>query len=262
MAFMNSGGMIFQVNPIFNGISPGYVNECVPDTVGVGDSVPVRVRVRVTQSVQIADQTVTQGNSLQVTVQQNLSLLVPVQQGITNPVRQRQTINQQEEIPVASVQPVNQALQDFANNSQNDAAVNIANPMIDTAKDLAKIAKVADNVIDTLSQEVGVANATAVDLAEEAAKRAGGGIDEALQLAQKVKLGQVPVSTLQQALSKSGVLGEAAKEIMNVATNVGKSAEDLAATLSKNIGNQTINAVNNIVQSARNSRIAQTCSLG
>lgn len=258
MAFMNSGGFVFPVNSIFNGMGDSYVNECVPDTVGVGNRVPVTVRVRVAQPV---TQSISQPgtNRLQVTVQQNLSLFVPVQQGVTNPVQQHQTINQQQEIPVAEIQPVNQALRDFAsNNVGTGVGVTVPVPVIvpqQVGSQVKEIAQQTSQAIDSLGVEVATDIVTRQDLADEAIRGAASGIDEAAMLAQKIKYGGLSPAQIQQAFQRAGASFESVRDIQS---SLFGSVDDVAQAI-RNSG--VVTAANNVISSVTNNVAARACGI-
>lgn len=156
---MNHGGMVFEVNPLFNGMSPSTQNDCVPVTVGVGESVPVRVRVSTRVSV---SQTVIQTQSnpvLQLSVQP-VTVWVPATAGISNPmqVRAGQSVLQGDEVPAGEIVPEGDTLREFARN-YGAAAVRVwakAQQNVNQLETLAELAK-----------EIAVNNQVTKEIAEE-----------------------------------------------------------------------------------------------
>lgn len=152
MAMMNNGGFIFPVNPVFDGMTPNFVSQCVPVTVGVGDRVPVRVGASVTVSQ-------TTGQSIVQMTAQPVTVLVPVQQGITNPVQQHGGgILQGDEVAVGEVQAEGDALREFVQNF-GGVAIKIWAKAQQNSQQLETLAE--------LSKEIAISNQVTKEIAEE-----------------------------------------------------------------------------------------------
>lgn len=191
MAFLNMNGFTFPVNPMFNGLFDNFVSQCQPNTVGVGVTQPVQIRVStgVNQPVsQPIGQSVSQPVSqsvLQMSAQ-STTVVVPVSQGVTNPVRQ--TVGSTVEVPIGQIAASNSTLQQFATNFGAVAVTAIATGVV----------KAQENaVIESLSREIAVSNEV-VQNADEFAQV----VDKGKILAEKLR--GAKAETVRQIAQKMG----------------------------------------------------------
>ena len=217
---LKSNGFIFPIDPLFNSLFDNFFNNCVPLTVGIGNKVPVTVRVRQGVTVrQSQSQAVpnTIPSTIRLTVQQE-TVYVPVQQGTVNPAQQRQTVGQ--EIVVGEPQTLgNQALESFNDEAsvENSTGTTLLLPQ-GTKSDVAQASK----ILRALGREVAAIASANKQLAEEAVQAAASTIDDAVLLANKLK--NLPLAAQQQLLQKANLPFDAIRNIVN---NPGQAANIL-----------------------------------
>ncbi|GET42999.1 hypothetical protein [Microseira wollei] len=245
--YLSHNGFVFKAGG--NLPSDAYYNACVPETVGLGNRVPVKIRLG--QSVIVTEQQTTAQSteeSVTVTVQQE-TVVIPFQGAtVNNPVRDRQSVQAGQEIPVQSIPTRgNQALETFNRQAEEAAGTTFLLPPA------AKTNQLVRQATQTLSKEIAAQAASAGQLADEAVAATSSSIDDAARLTAKLK--GLSAAQIQQILQKANIPFSQAKVIAQQAvTNA-----DEAANALRSLGFAKIAELNKQVTQQLNRVAASVC---